>query len=217
VEIPDNGANKLNAAYSWGGAPLLVRTVEQLSGLTVDHYVEVGFGGMEQIVDALGGVELCSDLDVVDEMSGLVWTPGCREVAGAEAMQFARMRYSDPDGDIGRSIRQRELISKITQKAATPGLALRPGRQVALVRAGTDALAVDDGTGLVDLTQLAMAFRRASGPDGITGTPPIVSLDYRPGNVGSTVQLDPDLTPVFFQQIRDGELPPGATGGVPAG
>jgi hypothetical protein len=69
---------------------------------------------------------------------------------------------------------------------------------------------------VVDLGRLALAFRSATGPDGITGTPPIVSLDYRPGNgVGSSVRLDPDATPTFFQQVRDGELAPGVVGGMP--
>ncbi|MCB7137165.1 LCP family protein [Cellulosimicrobium marinum] len=217
AEIPDNGASKLNSAYAWGGAPLLVRTVEQLTGLTVDHYVEVGFGGVEGVVDALDGVELCLDYDVDDPRSELVWTAGCHVADGHTALAFSRMRYSDPEGDIGRAERQRQVIGAISAKAADPGIVLRPGDQVSLLDAGLGALTVDQSTGIVDLGKLALAFRSANGPDGITGTPPIGNPDYRPGGVGSTVQLDPETAPQFWTDIRDGSLEPGQVGGLPTG
>ena len=68
AEIPGHGTQKLNAAYAFGGAPLLVASVEQLTGMHVDHYVEIGMGGVSQIVTAVGGVRLCFDpeIDKVD-------------------------------------------------------------------------------------------------------------------------------------------------------
>jgi len=215
VKIPGHDAAKLNAAFSWGQAPLLVKTVEGLTGLTVDHYAEIGMGGVEQVVDAVGGVNLCYDAAVNDADSGMVWTPGCHDVAGAQALSFARMRKSDPTGDVGRAERQRQLISAVMGKVKPTSLVFHPNQQVALVDAGTAALTVSDGTGIVDLGKLALAFRAANGPSGVTGTPPIKSLNYRPGGVGSTVQLDPDLTPAFWVAVRDGTLPPGKVGGMP--
>ncbi|WP_225753631.1 LCP family protein [Actinotalea sp. Marseille-Q4924] len=216
VEIPDNGANKLNAAFSWGGPALLVRTVEQMTGLTVDHYVEVGFTGVEGVVDAVGGVELCLDYPVYDELSGLVWEqPGCQVVDGSTALAFSRMRYADPNGDIGRTQRQQQVIGAITGAVTDPGVLVSPGKQVSLVRAGTDALTTSEGTGIVDLGRLALAFRSATGPEGITGTPWLLSLDYRPGGVGSAVQLDDARNAELWAGIRDGSLPPGVVGGVP--
>jgi LCP family protein required for cell wall assembly len=222
VDIPGHDPSKLNAAFSWGGAPLLVQTVEQLTGLTVDHYVEVGFGGVEEIVDALGGVELCLDgstgiaFPLNDKNSGLIWdAPGCKTVDGVQALAYSRMRYSDPSGDIGRGLRQRALISAVAAKAENPALLFQPGKQVSLIDSGTAVLTASDETGIVDLGKLALAFRAATGPGGITGTPPIQSLDYRPGGAGSTVLLDPDQTPSFFAAIRDGSLEPGVVGGVP--
>ena len=223
AEIPGRGANKLNAAYSWGQAPLLVQTVEQLSGMRVDHFVEIGLGGVAQVVDALGGVELCLDpavnlvdfpLDDVD--SGLVWdAPGCKLSDGNASLAFARMRKADREGDIGRAKRQQQLIAALSSDAATPSLALNPGRQVALVTTGLGALQVSNESNILDLGRLALAFRSATGPDGIRGTPPIRNPDYRPGDVGSTVQLDPDATPGFFAAIMNGTLPPGPVGGMP--
>jgi LCP family protein required for cell wall assembly len=223
AEIPGYDANKLNAAFSWGGAPLLVETVEGLTGMTVDHYVEIGFGGVEQIVDALGGVDLCLDgstgitFPVNEPKSGLIWdTPGCKTVDGVQALAFSRMRYADPSGDIGRGLRQRQLISAVAQKAENPSLLFQPGKQVSLINAGTGAMTASEGTDVVDLGRLALAFRAATGPEGITGTPPILDMDYRPGGAGSTVLLDPDQAPTFFAAIRDGSLPAGVVGGIPA-
>ncbi|HQY32956.1 MAG TPA: LCP family protein [Actinotalea sp.] len=215
AEIPGYGAAKLNASFSVGGPALLVQTVEGLTGLTVDHYVEVGFAGVEGVVEAVGGVELCLDYDVNEPLSGLVWTAGCAVADGPTALAFARMRYADPEGDIGRAKRQQQLIGAITSQVAQPSLLIAPGRQVSLLRAGTDALAVSDGTSVIDLARLALAFRAASGPAGVTGTPPIANPDYRPGDIGSTVLLDPDLSPAFWAAITDGTLPAGPVGGLP--
>jgi LCP family protein required for cell wall assembly len=216
VPIPGHGKNKLNAAYSWGGAPLLVQTVEQLSGLTVDHYVEIGMGGVEGVVNAVGGVNLCYPHDVNDADSGMVWTAGCHDVGGADALAFSRMRKSDPTGDIGRGERQRQVVGAVMDKVKPGSLVFHPSRQVKLIDAGTSVLTVDKSMNIVDIGRLALAFRAANGAGGITGTPPILSMNYRPGGgVGSTVRLDPDKTPTFFAQIRDGKLPAGKVGGVP--
>jgi LCP family protein required for cell wall assembly len=215
VQVPGRGDAKLNAAFSWGRAPLLVKTVEQLTGLTIDHYAEIGMAGVEQVVDAVGGVNLCYDAAVDDPDSGMVWTPGCHDVGGVDALAFSRMRKADPTGDVGRAERQRQLISAVMGKVKPTSLVWHPGQQVALVDAGTAALTVDDGSGIVDLARMALAFKAANGAGGITGTPPIKSIDYRPGRIGSTVLLDPDTAPAFFAAIRDGKLPAGPVGGMP--
>ncbi|WNB86304.1 LCP family protein [Cellulomonas sp. ATA003] len=225
VEIPGQGPGKLNAAYSWGGAPLLVETVEGLTGMHMDHYVEIGLGGVAQVVDALGGVELCLDpavnkmtFPVDDPDSGLQWAePGCQVVDGSTSLAFARMRKADHEGDIGRGKRQQQLIAALASTAASPSLAVNPARQVGLLGAGVGALTVSDGTGVLDLGRLALAFRSATGPDGIRGTPPIANPDHRPGNLGSTVLLDPATTPRFFADVMTGSLPAGPVGGLPTG
>jgi LCP family protein required for cell wall assembly len=214
AEIPGHGANKINAAYALGGAPLLVETVEQLTGLTVDHYAEVGFGSVSEIVDAVGGVELCLDYDVDDEKSRLQWEAGCHVADGSTAVAFSRMRYADPKGDIGRGERQRQVIQAIAEKVADRDLLFQPGNQVKLVEAGTDALLVDEKSGIIDLGRLALAFREATGPDGVTGTPPIANPGYNPGTgVGSTVLLDEETVGQFWVDVRDGSLEPGSTVG----
>lgn len=226
VDIPGYGPNKLNAAYTFGGAALLVQTVEGLTGLHVDHYAEIGLAGVGSIVDAVGGVELCMDpavnmvtYPVNDPESGMVWdAPGCRVLGSGDALAFARMRKSDHEGDIGRGKRQQQLIASVASTVADPSLLWQPGRQVSLIRTGLTALTVSEGTDIVDMGRLALAFRDATGPQGVRGTPPLASLDHRPGNVGSTVLLDEAATPGFWRQIVEGSFPPGSVvGGVPQG
>jgi len=226
VDIPGYGPNKLNAAYTFGGAGLLVQTVEGLTGIHVDHYAEIGLGGVAQIVDAIGGVELCMDpnvnkvtFPVDDPESGMVWeAPGCRTVGSPEALAFARMRKADHEGDIGRGRRQQQLIQSVASTVVDPSLLWQPTRQVSLIRTGLGALKVSEGTGIVDMGRLALAFRAATGPEGVRGVPPLASLDYRPGNVGSTVLIDEAAAPAFWQQVVEGTFPPGSVvGGIPQG
>ncbi|MDR7384060.1 LCP family protein [Promicromonospora iranensis] len=216
AEIPGQGGNKVNAAYTYGGAPLLVQTVEQLSGLTVDHYVEVGFGGVSGVVDAVGGVRLCLDYDVHDVKSKLKWTKGCHVADGKTALAFSRMRYADPTGDIGRAQRQQQVIAQIGKKVADPAVLLNPATQVGLADAGLSALVTDTDSGIIDVAMMGLAFRTANGDDGVTGTPPIATINYRTPSGASAVQLDDNQTPEFWAKIRDGEYEPGEkVGGMP--
>ena len=208
VEIPDEGGDKINAAYSYGGPELLVRTVEELSGLTVDHYVEVGMGGVQEMVDAVDGVEVCLDYDVDDPDSGLTWDTSqgtCQTVDGTRALAYSRMRKSDPTGDIGRGLRQRAVISAVVSKAMGVQTVVNFSRQNALVDAGTGALTIDRDSGTSSLFGMLMAFRSASS-DGLTGAPPIESLDYEPGGIGAAVLLQDETAPDFFAKLREGEL-----------
>ena len=208
VEVPGYGQAKINAAYSYGGPELLVRTVEGLSGLTVDHYVEVGMGGVQEMVDAVDGVEVCLDYDVDDPDSGLTWDTSqgtCQTVDGTKALAYSRMRKSDPTGDIGRGLRQRAVISAVVSKAMGVQTLVNFSRQDALVDAGTGALTIDKDSGTTSLLGMLMAFRSASG-DGLTGAPPIESLDYEPGGIGAAVLLQDTTAPDFFDKLREGEL-----------
>ncbi|WNM28506.1 LCP family protein [Demequina capsici] len=215
VDIPGNGSGKINASFAWGGAPLLVQTVEQLTGLTIDHYVEVGFTGVVDIVDAVGGVELCYDSDVNDEKSELNWTAGCHVADGATALAFSRMRYSDPLGDIGRTQRQQQVMSAVASAILSPSILLNPFAAHRVADVGLNAFRVDDDTHALDLAQAALTFHSAIGGDAVTGTPPISTIDYRVDGQ-SAVLLDADQAPEFWQQIMNGEIAAGTqVGGLP--
>src|SRR5690625_4901087 len=131
VDIPGHGGNKINAAYSLGGPRLLVETVESFTGMKVDNYAEVGMDGIAQVVDAVGTINLCMDMDVDDPKSKLEWQAGCHDVDGETALAFGRMRYSDPRGDLGRADRQRQIIQSLTKEVISP-TTLNPAKQVKL-------------------------------------------------------------------------------------
>ncbi|MGO1590560.1 LCP family protein, partial [Ancrocorticia sp.] len=206
VEISEYGANKINAAYSLGGPELLVSTVENLSGMTVDHYVEVSMSGVSSLVDAVGGVNLCLDYDVSDKKSKLEWTAGCHDVDGETALAFSRMRYSDPKGDLGRGERQRQVVSKVIQEAATPVTLINPVRQYKLVDAAATTLAMDNDSGITNLAGAALGLRGVMGDDGLMGAPPIESLNYRTPSGASAVLLDTETIDSFFEKMKNGQL-----------
>ena len=204
VEIPGYGWDKLNASYAYGGPALLVKTVEKLTGLTVDHYAEIGMGGVSKIVDAVDGVNLCFDLSVEDERSELNWEAGCHDADGKTALAFARMRYSDPRGDIGRAERQRQVVSKTVSKAMNPATLLNPMSALRVERAGASAFTVDQDSSVIDVARLVLAFREAQ-KSGMTGVPPIESLGYAT-SAGSAVLLEDTTAPDFFAKLRAGTL-----------
>ena len=206
VDIPGLGMNKLNAAFAVGGPPLLVQTVEQMTGLKVDYYVEIGMGGVSEIVDSLGGVNLCWDYDVSDPLSGMEWTAGCHETDGEQALAFSRMRYEDPTGDFGRTERQRQVMGAVVKKTVSPGVVFNPFRQVQLANAGIEALTVGYGTNVWDIATLMLTMRKATNAD-LIGIPPIAS-DSTMTDVGSVVLLDDAKARVFFDQMAQGKLTP---------
>ena len=205
AEIPGVGWDKINASYAYGGPQLLVKTVEKLTGLTVDHFVQIGMGAVPDMVDAVGGVELCYDHDSNDEYSGLNWTAGCHTVDGPTALQFSRMRYQDPEGDIGRTKRQRQVISKVVSEAASPATLINPARTLRVERAGSKSFTVDEDSSIMTVASLVMALRSASS-DELMGVPPIESLDYTTSAGASAVLLRDETAPDFFAKLRAGKL-----------
>lgn len=204
VEIPGFGWNKLNAAFAFGGPQLTILTVEQMTGLTVDHYVEIGMGGVSEIVDALGGVELCWDTDVLDPLSGMDWTAGCHVSNGEQTLAFSRMRYEDPLGDFGRTQRQRQVLNAVASDALSPKVLLNPVKQYQLAEAGAKAITVGQNTNVWDIGLLMLTMRKA-GSEGLMGPPPIASASTML-DVGSVVLLDEDRTPGFFDRLSTGKL-----------
>jgi LCP family protein required for cell wall assembly len=211
VDIPGYGGYKLNAAYSFGGAPLLVETVEQFTGLTIDHYVEIGFDGVSQVVDAVGHVNLCIDQDVDDEKSGLKMTEGCHDVEGEQALAFVRARYFDPTADIGRQARQQEFVSSLMDRATSPAVLLNPIAQVRLAGAGSGALITSEGTGIVDVGRMALTARSAMRSGSLSI--PIEDPEYQTNNSGVAILTDDDDIAAFFASVADGTAEPKPAGG----
>lgn len=205
AEIPGVGWDKINASYAYGGPQLLVETVEKLTGLTVDHFVQIGMGAVPDMVDAVGGVELCYDNDADDPYSGLNWTAGCHTVDGTTALQFSRMRYQDPEGDIGRTKRQRQVISKVISSAVSPATLINPVKTLRVERAGSKSFTIDEDSSVVTVASLVWALRGASSNQ-MMGVPPIESLNFTTNAGASAVLLRDTTADDFFAKLRAGTL-----------
>jgi LCP family protein required for cell wall assembly len=213
VPIPGHGRDKLNAAYSLGGPQLLVETVESVTGLHVDHYFEIGFGGFVGIVDAVGGVDVCVPSPIDDEKAGLHVTGGCQVLDGPTALAYVRARYFDPRGDLGRVERQQQVLAALADRLADPATLANPLRLARLAHFGGAALTRGEDTGPVDAARFALGLRAASGADGIRLTVPIADPDYRT-SVGSTVRWDRPRALALFTALAADQVPPGAGQGT---
>jgi LCP family protein required for cell wall assembly len=201
VPIPGHGHNKLNAAYAFGGAPLLVQTVERVTGIRIDHYAEIGFGGFVGMTDAVGGVKLCPARNIRDKLAGLHVKKGCQTMDGRTALAYVRARHFDPKGDLGRVQRQQAFLGAVFAKAGSPTTLFNPFRVVKLGNAGTTALTVDDSDGPIDLLRFALAMRAVAGGKGIQTTVPVADANYRT-SAGSSVRWDRAGALELFRSLR---------------
>ena len=201
VSIPGHAKNKINAAYAFGGPPLLVRTVEQATGVRVDEYVETGLLGYADLVDAVGGVQVCVKKPINDAKAHINLKAGCQSFDGTTALGYARARYSDPRGDLGRVERQRQVLAAIAGKTLSPSVVLLPWRSFPAAAAGGGALVVDDGTSPWGLARFVLAMRDVAGGGGLSLTVPIGNPNLSTP-AGSAVQWDSAQAKALFDDLR---------------
>jgi len=201
VSIAGHGKNKINAAYAFGGPQLLVRTVEQATGLAVDAYVETGLAGYAALVDAVGGVDVCVKRALNDAKAHLNVKAGCQTLDGPTALGYARARYSDPLGDLGRVQRQRQVLAAIAGKVLSPSVILLPWQAFATAGAGGDALVVDSGTSPVGLVQFVLAMRSVAGGGGVSLTVPVARTNLAT-SVGEAVEWNAAGAKSLFDALR---------------
>lgn len=204
LPIPGHGKDKLNAAFAIGGPTLLVQSIEQATGLRMDHYAEVGFGGFAGVVDAVGGVDLCLDQALDDPAAGINLPAGCQHLDGAQALGFVRSRHLYANQDISRIKNQRKFLTALLSKATSPTTAVNPFRVIPLATRGVGSLTVDSGDHVWNLVGLGRAI--GSG-DLVNTTVPIAGTPTV--DVGSVVAWDTDRARAFFGDLAaDRPLPP---------
>ncbi|MFI6978176.1 LCP family protein [Embleya sp. NPDC050154] len=188
VSIPGRGEAKLNAAFSWGGPALLVATVENLTGVRIDHYAAVDFGGFKGMVDALGGVTVDAD-------------KGEAKLDGNEALKFVRQRYGLERGDLDRVARQQQLLGAIAEKVTAEGVLASPLRTENLLQSLTRSLTVDDDLNFKALLDLATDLKGISESDLAFRTAPVAGFGERAGGQ-SVVLLDDKRCKELFAAVR---------------
>jgi LCP family protein required for cell wall assembly len=213
VPIPGYGSNKINAALGLGGPSLLVKTVEDVTGLRINHYVGIGFAGLVGVVDQVGGVRICLRTALQDTNSGANFKAGCQTMDGAQALAFVRDRHSFADEDLQRMQDQRAFLKSLLDKATSPGVFLDPFVALPFGSSAASAISVDQSTSLYSLVKMAFALR-----DPQTGTVPIASANYFTANAGDAVLWNRAEALALFNALQnDQTVPKGLLGGTTVG
>src|SRR3984957_4246091 len=204
VDIPGHGYNKINAALAYGGASLLVQTVENATGLKITHYMGIGFGGLVAVVNKIGGVPICLKTAINDSYSGGHLSAGCHNLNGDQALAFVRDRHSFATEDLQRIQDQRAFLSALLHKATSPGVYLNPFTALPFGSTAASSMSVDTGRSLLDLVHAASALS-----DPQTGTVPIADSNYST-NAGDSVLWNKTQAAELFKALKnDSPIPKG--------
>jgi anionic cell wall polymer biosynthesis LytR-Cps2A-Psr (LCP) family protein len=189
VEIPGNGYAKLNAAYSFGGPPLMIQTLESLTGARIDHFAVADFDSFAQLTDQLGGVVIDGQL-----------------LNGTEALAYARERYTLPRGDFDRIKRQQNWLRAMAASTAVTEARKDPSKVFGLVSAASTAVSVDDNLSLQEMVDLALDIR-ATGTSGVSYiTTPVAGTGWSPDGTQSIVNLDQTAAAELFAAMANDQM-----------
>ncbi|WP_445026437.1 LCP family protein [Streptomyces sp. SAS_270] len=194
---------KINAAYAEGGPNLTVRTVENMTHVKIDHYLEVDFTSFMKTVDVLGGVEICTAGPLKDSYTGLDLAPGSHKLNGGAALQYVRSRHADGSSDLGRMQRQQRFLAALIEQATSSGVLLNPLKFRDVTHAVLGSVRADKGFGTEELLDLGRAMRNFSPASSEFTTVPIGRMGYVVKGIGSTLKWDDAKSGKLFRALRD--------------
>src|ERR1700729_2967453 len=204
VKIPGYGYNKINAAYPFGGPKLMAETVQDATGLYINHYMGIGFGGFVNVVNAVGGVRMCLPSGLHDVASGVDLHKGCQVLSGGEALAYVRDRHSFASQDLQREQDQRLFLKVLLTKLTSTGVILNPFKALPAATGTVHTMTVDQGASLWNLYQAAKALRGAE-----TTTVPIASSSYAT-SAGDAVLWNSSQAKELFTDLNTGQTVPKA-------
>ena len=205
VPIPGHGYNKINAALDFGGPSLLVQTVENVTGLRINHYMGIGFVGLVSVVNRVGGVRMCLPTALHDTNSGADFSAGCHNFDGVQALEFVRDRHSFADEDLQRIEDQRAFLKALLSKATSPSVFLNPFKALPFGTAAASSISADKGTQLYELLQVALALRNPE-----TGTVPVADANYITANAGDALLWNRSEALELFAALQNDKPVPAA-------
>lgn len=203
VPIPGRESNKINDAFAVGGPTLLVRTVEALTDVRIDHYAAINFENFVDVTDALGGV----DVNVAETVAvgETVFEAGVNHLNGEEALTYVRQRYGLPGGDLDRVQRQQSYLRGMLGGIFAQDLLGDLGRTDDLLVALTSAVSVDDALSNVDLLQLAYSLRGVTADTVSFFTAPVAGRGRE--GIQDVLYLDEELCDRLWGYLREDSLP----------
>ncbi|WP_336249491.1 LCP family protein [Stomatohabitans albus] len=203
----DGTKGRINEAWYVGelqgkdqGAACLIQTIEQHTGIGIDHVMRVNFSGFVNVVDTLGGVDFAVDRDMKDRWSGLDIKKGCNHFDGVKAIQFVRARHID--SDFGRQARQQRFAREMIKKATSLGTLTNPVKVAGLIDSASDAIETDTGLDVSKLADLAWSMRSVT-PDKLVA----VSVPASNGRLGEAAVLYEDKKDAekIYAAFRNGQ------------
>lgn len=206
TSVPER-RNKLNAAYAFGGPPLAVATIERTTGVRVDHYVEVDFMGFVRLVDAVGGVDVCTPVRLRDRKAGLRLPKGTSHVDGEAGLAYVRARNLDARADLGRVERQQRFLAAMVGRATSSDVLLDPRALVRFLDAALSAVRADPGLTQQELVALGARLRHVSGADIRFQTVPVADPSFRTEAGESVARWDEAASAALFTAMREDTAP----------
>ncbi|WP_458575936.1 LCP family protein [Streptomyces sp. ALB3] len=194
---------KLNAAYAEGGPHLTVRTVEQMTGVKIDHYLEVDFTSFMKTVDTLGGVEICTAKRLKDSHTGLDLAAGTHRLDGGQALRYVRSRHLDGAADLGRMQRQQRFMAALIKQATSSGVLMNPMKFQQVAASMLESVRADKGFGTEQMLELGKAMRGFTPASSEFASVPLEEEGHQVKGVGSTVKWDAEKSKKMFQALRE--------------
>jgi len=188
VDIPGHGKAKINAAFSWGGPPLMIRTVEQYTHVRIDHFAVLDFTGFVSITDALGGVKITIPKSTHDMRSN--FKAGTYVMDGKTALNYVRQRHGLPGGDFDREKRQQNWIRAVARQMLSKGTLTDPTMLTNALEALGKSVETDDAFTIGEMQSVALASRNVRSSDLMFMTTPVAGTGRSPDGKQSIVLLD---------------------------
>ncbi|MEI2732094.1 MAG: LCP family protein [Dermatophilaceae bacterium] len=203
VPIEGHGRTKINAAFSYGGMPLMQLTVEQFTGVRMDHVAIVDWYGLRDLSLALGGVTVTVAEDVRDPISGRTWTKGTHNLQGSDVLAYVRMRYGLTGGDLDRIQRQQNVIREMLRKLVSAGTLANPLTLSRSVEAITSNVVLDSGFTDAEIRDLAVQCRGLRPADVHFLTAPIAGASTTPDGASVLLPKVEETRELFAALARD--------------
>jgi LCP family protein required for cell wall assembly len=193
---------KLNAAFSFGGPALAIKTIEQATGVTINHYMEVSFAGFVKMVDAVGSVTVCSPTAVTDKDSGLRLVKGQNVLNSTEAMAYVRARHAFATQDLARIDHQQQFLAALFKAATARQILLNPLKLNHFLSAALSSVTVDNHLSKASLLALATRMRTVAAGNLQFVTVPIADNNFDAPGLGSTVKWDQAKATLLFSRLK---------------
>lgn len=204
VDVPGHGPNKINAAFSFGGPSLAVRTIERLTGIRIDHLAVIDWTGFEQLTDSVGGVTLDVPETTHDHYRDITWTAGRHVLDGKQALDYVGQRAGLPGGDLDRIHRQQYFLRTLLTETLHQELLKRPRQVYRILGTLTDNLSVDSGWSVAKMRRLLISLRSLRSADIGYLTVPVSGTGTE--GAQSVVYLDSSGNDELWRAARDDQI-----------